>query len=148
MARAPRAQRRKASARRSDAAGWGYSGMSVRILATVWAAAGSLFTRSLAPARYRNAKQESHEQACQRSFPGDGADGGERFAGLSGVRYRFAQPIDRGLERGGNLRDRARYIGCGIDGALGHARLGGGHFDVRILGVHGPMLAWLRTLGR
>jgi hypothetical protein len=37
----------------------------------------------LAPARYRHAKQEGDKQAGERRFPGNGADGRERFSGLA-----------------------------------------------------------------
>jgi hypothetical protein len=37
----------------------------------------------LAPARHRYAEQECDKQACERRFPGNGADGGERLSRLA-----------------------------------------------------------------
>jgi hypothetical protein len=83
------------------------------------------------PPGYGHAKQECDKQARQRSFAGNGADDGERLAGPPRGRDRGAQPIDRGLECGRGLRDGARHIGRGIDGAFGHAGLG--CFDIHDL---------------
>ena len=47
-------------------------------------------------------------------------------SGLPGCRAvgdGFAEPVDRGLQAGGDFRQRARHVGCGVDGALGHAGL-------------------------
>src|SRR5258708_10628151 len=78
----------------------------------------------LAPSRYRDAEQECDKQACERSFPGNGADGRKRLSWLARRGNGLAQSVDRGAQRGGDFRDRARQIGCGIDGAFHHAGLG------------------------
>src|SRR5882724_3031790 len=44
----------------------------------------------LAPARHRDAEQECDKQACERRFPGDGADRGKRLSRLAGGCDRFA----------------------------------------------------------
>src|SRR6266704_2517847 len=78
----------------------------------------------LAPSRYRDAEQECDKQTRERSFPGNGADGRKRLSWLARRGNGLAQSVDRGAQRGGDFRDRARQIGCGIDGAFRHAGLG------------------------
>src|ERR1700676_382392 len=47
---------------------------------------GKKLRMKLAPARHRHAQQERDKQACERRFPGNGADGRERLSGLAGGR--------------------------------------------------------------
>jgi len=79
----------------------------------------------LASAGYGYAEQECDEQARERRFAGDGADGRERLAWLPrGHDGAALADRPRTAVRRERSRDRARHIGCGIDGgALGHAGL-------------------------
>jgi hypothetical protein len=77
----------------------------------------------LAPARDGNPEQERHEQARERRFPCDGADGRERLSRLPRSSDGVAQAIDRCPKRGCDVRDGARNIGGGIHGAFGDTRL-------------------------
>ena len=79
--------------------------------------------KMLAPSRHGNAEQERDKQARQRCFPGNGADGGEWLSRLPRGCNRLAEPLDRGLKAGGKLRDRARHVSGGIDGAFRHTGL-------------------------
>jgi hypothetical protein len=86
---------------------------------------------NLAPACYRDAKQERNKQAGERRFPGNGADGRERSSRLPRGSNGVAKSLNRGLKCCGDFGDRARHIGCGVDGAFGHTGLGHrlGRFD-------------------
>src|SRR5260370_17646127 len=78
----------------------------------------------LAPSRYRHAEQECDKQARERTFPGNGADGRKRLSWLARRGNGLAQSVNRGAQRGGDFRDRARQIGCGIECACHHAGMG------------------------
>ena len=77
----------------------------------------------LAPARDGDPEQERHEQARERRFPGDGADGRERLSRPPRSGDGVAQAVDRGPKRRCDVGEGARHIGGGIDGALGDTRL-------------------------
>jgi hypothetical protein len=77
----------------------------------------------LSPAHHRDAEQKRDEQAGERCFAGNGADGRERFSGLPRRLDRQAQAFDRSLQRRGDLRDGARAVSRGIGGAFRHAGL-------------------------
>ena len=96
---------------------------------------------TLAPARHRDTEQEGHQQARQRGFPGDGADGGEWFAALLRGRNGQAQPVNGGLKGGGNICKGARHLSRRVDGAFGHAGLRGRLrcFDIQCSNPRSPM---------
>ena len=62
---------------------------------------------SLAAARDRDAEQKGDEQAGQRRFPGNRADGRERHSRSPCGCDRVAETAGRGLQRVGHFRERA-----------------------------------------
>jgi hypothetical protein len=80
----------------------------------------------LAPARNRYAKQEGDEQAGQGRFTRYRGDCRERFTRLSGFVDDRGQPIDTGAQTADDFADCLGDVGCGVNGALGHAGLRGG----------------------
>ena len=79
----------------------------------------------LTPSRYGYAEQECDKKARKRRFAGNCADGRKRFARLPRGRNGQTQPVSRGLQIRVEFSDRARHVGCGIDGAFGGAGLNG-----------------------
>jgi hypothetical protein len=75
------------------------------------------------PACHSDAEQERNEKAREWRLPGDCADGGERLARLPRRCNRLTEAIDCSLKRCRHIRDRAGYIGRGIDRAFRHVGL-------------------------
>jgi hypothetical protein len=101
----------------------------------------ALLDSSLTPARYCHAEQKCDEQARERGFAGNRAEGGERLSRPPGGCDSIAQPLDRGLKGGGDVADGARNIGRRIDGAVRHAGL---EWRLGCFDAHVPMPLYLR----
>src|SRR6202035_3670723 len=96
--------------------------------------------RESAAARHRNPEQKCDEETRERCLPGDRTDDRKRSARLPRACDGCAQLLDGGSQARGDLGERTRHVGRGIDGAFRHTGLKRWFGCLEIHGFHASNL--------